>query len=166
MGVLVTGSAISTGKSYPFSELRDDPRFPHVRSIHTKIRGVTKENDDGVSRQWIIRQFCDSGDALYLEREPNNPVDHNAIKVRRNVYTDVADKPKLAEQMGYVSRELAEDLAPRMDNEGHVLMAKILDLTGNENWDAIGVNIQIEEYNPAKNTPRLKPACTLLNPIA
>jgi hypothetical protein len=32
------------GKSYPFSEFLADPRFPHVGSIHTKIRGVTFEN--------------------------------------------------------------------------------------------------------------------------
>jgi len=135
-------------KSYPFCELQDDPRFPHVHTICTKIRGVTKRNDDGVNRQRIIRQCCGSGDALYLDREPNNPVDRNAIRVRRIVCTDVPDRPRLAEQLGYLSRELAEDLAPRMDKHGHVLLAKILEVTGGEN--ALGVNIQIEEYKPAK----------------
>jgi len=32
-----------SGRSYPFSKITDDANFPHVRSIHTKIRGVTKE---------------------------------------------------------------------------------------------------------------------------
>lgn len=154
MGVLVTGNAISTGKSYPFAELQDDPRFPHVRTIHTKIRGVTKQNDDGVDRQSIIRQSCASGDALYLEREPDNPVDHNAIKIRRIVCIDAPDKPSLAQQLGYVSRELAEDLAPRMDKHGHVLMARILTVTESEDGNIVGVNIQIEEYKPAKTIPR------------
>jgi hypothetical protein len=34
------------GKSYPFSEFCSDPRYPQVRTIHTKIRGVTKANDN------------------------------------------------------------------------------------------------------------------------
>jgi len=137
-------------KSYPFSEFRDDPRFPHVRTIRTKIRGVTKWNDDdGLDRQQIIRQCCESGDALYLQREPNNPVDRNAIRVRRIVCSDVPDKPRLAEQIGYLSRELAEDLAPMMDEHGHVLIAKILEVTGHEDGHSLGVNIEIEEYKPA-----------------
>jgi HIRAN domain len=80
--------------------------FPHVRSIHTKIRGVTKENPDGANRQQIIKQWCRSGDALFLVREPNNPVDSNAIQVRRIVYGDTQDKYLLGEQIGYVSHEL------------------------------------------------------------
>ena len=97
-------------KSYPFSEVANDANFPHVRSIHTKIRGVTKGNPDGASRQQIIKQWCRSGDALFLIREPNNPVDPNAIQVRRIVYSDVPNKPRLAEQIGYVSLELAGHL--------------------------------------------------------
>jgi hypothetical protein len=133
-------------KSYPFSELQDDPRYPHVRSLRTKIRGVTKQNDDGVYRQDIIITCCKCGDALFLEREPNNPVDVNAIRVRRIVCTD---KPRLGEQLGYLSRELAEDLAPRMDKHGFVLFAQIIQVTGGENGESLGVNIQIEEYEPA-----------------
>lgn len=72
-----------SGKSYPFSEVANDANFPHVRSIHTKIRGVTKENPDGANRQQIIEQYCRRGDALFLVREPNNPFDPNAIQVRR-----------------------------------------------------------------------------------
>jgi HIRAN domain len=137
------------GKSYPFSEIREDPRFPHVRTIHTKIRGVTKQNADGVDRQRIIRQCCESGDALYVIREPNNPVDENAIQVRRIVCTDLPDKPRLGEQLGYLSRELAEDLVVNMDQHGFILIAKIMEVTGGENGDRLGVNIQIEEYKPA-----------------
>src|SRR5947209_2653388 len=98
--------------SYPFSELQADPRYPHVRSLRTKIRGVTKRNTDGSYRQDIILTCCRCGDALFLQREPNNPVDANAIRVRRIVCTDVDDKPRLGEQLGYLSRGLAEDLAP------------------------------------------------------
>jgi len=62
----------------------------------------------------------------------------------------VPDKPRLAEQIGYLSRELGEDLAPMMDDHGHILMAKILEVTGHEDCHSLGVNIQIEEYKPAR----------------
>ena len=138
------------GESYPISEISADPNFPHVRSIRTKIRGVTKENPDGVNRQQIISHCCRCGDALFLVREPNNPVDHNAIQVRRVVYSAVPDQPRLGEQLGYVSHELAEELAFRMDHFGHVLFAKILNLTGGgEDGEDFGVNIEVDEYEPA-----------------
>jgi HIRAN domain len=146
-------SIVYSGKSYPFSEVTDDANFPHFRSIHTKIRGVTKKNPDGVNRQRIIRRCCRRGDALFLIREPNNPVDPNAIQVRRIVYSDVPDKPRLAEQLGYVSRDLAEKLAPKVDHEGFVLMAWIMNVSGGEDMESVGVNIQIEEYRPAKHSP-------------
>jgi len=139
------------GKSYPFSEITSDSNLLHVSSIHTKIRGVTYENSDGAQRQQIIRDCCNSGDALCLEREPNNPFDHNAIKVRRSVYSNVPeDKPRPGELIGYVSRELAEDLARKVDHDGFVLMAWIKNVTGGEDKKSFGVNIQIEEYRPAR----------------
>jgi hypothetical protein len=144
---------MQSGNSYPFSEFFADPNFPRVGSIHTKIRGVTKENPDGVNRQQIISHCCHCGDALFLVREPNNPVDRNAIQVRRIVYSDVPDKPRLREQIGYVSRELAEELAPKMDDDGLVLMAWIMNVTGGEDGESWGV-IQIEEYRPARHPIR------------
>jgi hypothetical protein len=81
--------------------------------------------------------------------EPNNPVDPNAIVVRRVVCSDVPDKPRLGEQLGYLSRELAEKLAPQMDN-GNVLFAWIKTVTGGEDGRSLGVNIQIEEYRPIR----------------
>jgi HIRAN domain len=143
-----------SGKSYPFSEVADDPNFPHVRSIHTKIRGVTFENPDGANRQQIIRQWCHSGDALFLVREPNLPTHPNAIQVRRIVYSDVPDKPRLGEQLGYVSHDLAEELAPKMDHDGFVLFAWIMEVTGGEDDKNLGVNIQLEEYQPAQHPSR------------
>jgi hypothetical protein len=49
---------MSSAVSYPFSEITADPNFPHVRSIHTKIRGVTKENHEYRCsvRLWQFRQ--------------------------------------------------------------------------------------------------------------
>jgi HIRAN domain len=160
-----TTALAHSGKSYPFSEVTNDVNFPHVRSIHTKIRGVTKENPDGASRQQIISQCCRSGNALFLVREPNNPVDPNAIQVRRIVYSDVPeDKPRLGEQLGYVSHELADDIAPKMDHDGFVLMAWIMNVTGGEDKESLGVNIQIEEYRPAKHhAPSRRKRATRIN---
>jgi hypothetical protein len=153
------------GKSYPFSEIKDDPNFPHIRSIHSKIRGVTYTNPDGASRQKIIQQWCQSGDALYFPREPKNPVDPNAIQVRRVVCSDDPDHPRLGEQLGYLSRELAEELAPDMDRRGFILMGRILNVTGGHDHESFGVNIQVEQYMPVKEsdgafvvTHRKKPA--------
>ena len=141
------------GKSYPFSEFSSDLRFPQIRTIHTKVRGVTKTNTDGFDRQRIIRQCCRSGDALFFIREPQNPVDRNAIQVRRVVYTDVPDKPRLGEQVGYLSRDLAQEFAARMDNDGWVMMAAILNISGEEYGENLGVNIEIAVYMPAPSQP-------------
>ncbi len=146
------------GKSYPFSEIKDDPNFPHVRSIHTKIRGVTYSNPDGANRQKIIKQWCREGDALYFAREPKNPVDPNAIQVRRVVCSDDADHPRLGEQLGYLSRELAEELAPNMDKRGFVLMGRIMNVTGGGYAESYGVNIQVEEYMPVREAEGALPA--------
>ena len=120
----------------------------------TTIHGVTKANDnDGSDRQRIIRQCCGSGDALFFLREPQNPVDRNAIQVRRVVYTDVPDKPRLGEQVGYLSRDLAEEFAARMDNDGWVMMGAILNISGEEFGENLGVNIEIAVYRPAPSQP-------------
>lgn len=153
-GPAATSPISYSGKSYPFSEVLPDANLPQVRSIHSKIRGVKKRNADRSDRQRIIRQWCHSGDALCLVREPNNPVDRNAIQVRRIVCSNVPDKPRIGEQLGYLSRELAEEFAQRMDHDGFVLMAQILDVTGGEVGESVGVNIEISVYMPApKNTP-------------
>lgn len=147
-----------TGKSYPFSQILPDPKFPQVRSIRSKIRGVTKRNADRSDRQRIIRQWCRSGDALCFVREPNNPVDRNAIQIRRIVCSDVPDKPRIGDQLGYLSRELAEELAPRMDADGFVLMAEIMDVSGGHNGESVGVNFEMSVYMPApKDEPPRPP---------
>ena len=105
-----------------------------------------------MNRQRIIRQWCHSGDALFLVREATNPVDRNAIQVKRIVYSsdNREGNPRLGEQFEYVSRELAEKLAPRVDRDGSVLMAWIMEITGGEDYESLGVNIQIEKYQPAE----------------
>jgi hypothetical protein len=147
-----------TGTSYRFSEILPDPNFPQVRSVHSKIRGVTKRNSDRSDRQRIIRQSCHAGDALCFVREPNNPVDRNAIQIRRVVCSDVPDKPRIGEQLGYLSRELAEEFAPRIDGKGVALMAEILNVSGGYDGESVGVNFEMSVYMPAaKDKPHPQP---------
>ena len=48
--------------------------------------------------------WCEEGDPLTLEREPNNPQDPNAIKVLHE-----------GRLLGYINREAAQTLAPTLD---------------------------------------------------
>jgi hypothetical protein len=100
-------------------------------SIKTKLAGVTMKNDDGSSRQAFLKT-CSSGDPLVLKREPKNKYDRNAIAVFRGT-----------DQLGYLSKEVAEELAKVMDS-GKKLTAEILEITGGEKGKpTLGCNIQI-----------------------
>lgn len=102
--------------------------------MFTKVRGVTFENEDGSSRQDILEELyteaCD-GDAVELRREPDNEYDENAIAV----YTE--DE----RQLGFLSRELAADLAPEMD-DGWEPEAAIANITQSKSG-VYGCNIEI-----------------------
>ena len=97
-------------------------------TIKTKIVGVTKSNPRGEARQDILAQ-CKKNDPLLLIREPKNRYDPNAIKVCT----------QSRKQLGYISRELAEDMAPVMDR-GNRASARNLNITGD---DILGCNIAI-----------------------
>jgi len=109
--------------------------------IKTKVRGVDQLNPDGSSRQQIIRDLVYDGAGLVLERQPENRFDPNAIAV---LY-DSADLDEY-KQIGYLSRDLATKLAPKMD-AGQVIDAEVLDVTG-EDTDTLGVNIQLTVLTP------------------
>jgi len=134
--------------SFLFSELKGPPHA-HVRTIHTNIRGVSFENPDATSRQQIIRSSCHPGDALMLVRQPGNPVDHNAIGVIR-VCREPGGGTTFTEQLGYLSKEIARDLAPFFD-DGPVGLAEIVEVTGDlagQDDGCVGVNIRAEIYMP------------------
>jgi len=107
-------------------------------SFYTKVVGVTHENEYGESRQEIIRERLYEYDSLDLRREPDNEYDNNAIAV----YTDTG------EQIGYLSSEVAEELAPLMD-DGWEVKAVVKDITGDEGKIS-GVNIEIEKIPPSQ----------------
>jgi len=107
-----------------------DSRTPdirvHGRIITTKVVGVSFEG-----RQEVIARL-QMGDRVWLEREPFNRFDVNAIKVTRNS----------GEQIGYISRHLASSLAPLMDRLNSPIRGKVYLLTGSRYEDyTLGVVI-------------------------
>jgi len=103
-----------------------------MRSFYTKIVGVSFDNDNGISRQDIIPDLDTIPCPLELRRIPNNPHDENAIAVI---------DPK-GRQLGYLSRNIAEQMAPMMDS-GLNVRAQAIQVTGG--WPLnCGVNIQVQ----------------------
>ena len=99
-----------------------------METIYSKIAGVTRQNNDGSDRQDIIEALAFNGQQLILMREPNQ-YSYNNI----GVY--------VAYQIGYVNPELADELAPLID-EGVPVEAQITDITGGtEDKPTQGVNV-------------------------
>lgn len=86
----------------------------HGRVISTKVVGVSFEG-----RQEVVAKV-QMGDRVWLEREITNPFDANAIKVSRSN----------GEQIGYLNKYLASNLAPYFDRYDRPIRAKVILLTG------------------------------------
>jgi len=99
-----------------------------METIYSKLAGVTRLNPDGPDRQEIIEALTYNGQPLFLLREPNQYSYDNI-----GVY--------IAFQIGYVNPELADELAPLID-EGVPIEAQITDITGGtEDKPTQGVNV-------------------------
>ena len=116
-----------------------------MRAIHTKIVGVSYRNKDGSSRQKILRRMFEEGceyENVYLEAEPDNQHDKNAVKVLN------CDD----EQLGYLNRDLAKDISKMLSN-GIEFEAFITEITGTEDEGlTLGCNIEITEI---ENEPKI-----------
>ena len=97
-------------------------------SFFTKVVGVTFEN-----RQQYVKK-CQVGDKLELIRDRYNIYDKNAIAVYLG-----------NNQLGHISRELAEKLAPRMDR-GENFICHVSNVTGGGDKN-YGVNIEVIMVN-------------------
>ena len=95
-----------------------------------KLAGVT--HDDA---QENIKKFgCKDIGSFALVREPNNPHDPNAIRVEiGGLY------------LGYVPRNIAEDLAPQMD-DGRRFLALFVNRNEHPFHDTVGLRVKIVEY--------------------
>ena len=100
--------------------------------IHTKLAGVSHENPDGTPRQAIIAKLHPR-ELLVLRHDPDNPYDPNAMMVCR----------KSNEQIGYLNRELAAEVARRL-REGCRYAVFVSSLTGGTpHLPTRGVNVLI-----------------------
>ena len=98
----------------------------------TKIMGVSFEG-----RQDIIAGLRPGVD-LALQRQPDNPVDANAIAV---AYGNL--------QLGFLRKEIARHLAPLIDG-GTLYRARVEHVTGGVNGRNFGVNVRVwRDYQPA-----------------
>ena len=114
-----------TPKQKPAMPKRD------LGTISSKVVGVTYDNEDGTSRQSILAS-CRAGEHLRLEHRPVEQ-DQNAVAVLRCN----------GEQLGYLSRELAEDISVYLD-AGARIDATITEITGGEKAkDRLGCNLAL-----------------------
>ena len=113
-----------------------EPR--RIKTIRTKIVGVTFDNPDGRSRQRIIRR-CKAGEDLYLDWELDNQFDKDATAVRRR---------KNDQQLGYLSRDLAPQIVS-YQQRGFQFSVEIINLTGGTRSETtLGANIEIGVFEP------------------
>lgn len=118
------------GKKEPSEGGEVRKRFP------TKVVGVTRKNNDGTSRQKIIKQLR-TGQELELVPEPDNPFDSDAIKVCT----------KRGEQVGYLEARLAGEVARRM-RRGIKHTAKVLSIVGGfEGGKTLGCVLELTIYH-------------------
>jgi len=93
----------------------------------TKLAGVTFEG-----RQAVVARLS-PGTPLRLERQPTNEYDPNACALF----------DPLGDQVGFLNRTLAAELAPVMDG-GVEYDAEVADVTGGGDGESLGVNVLIE----------------------
>ncbi len=75
-----------------------------MQNIKLKVVGVTFTNEDtNTPRQSILAQL-DTASAVFIEREPNNKYDKNAVKVMT-----------LLGQVGYIGKDYASIMCEMMD---------------------------------------------------
>lgn len=109
---------------------------PTIRHFYTKVVGVTKRNRNGSDRQKLIQKCLKGqrGEEVELDNEEDNPVDPNAIAVKR----------ANGDQLGYLSADLASEIMTRSSN-GFRYSAHIVDIRGG---DILGVNLLILVATP------------------
>jgi len=100
-----------------------------MRSLFTKVVGVSHTNDDGSNRQQILQDWR----TLQLIRDPDNPHGGNAIKICVST----------GQQVGWLSSELAAEFAPKID-KGKRIEAVITEITGGiEENKTLGCNVKL-----------------------
>jgi len=133
------------GLQVSFGTEADDDAFDERGTMRTKVAGVTHPNADGTSRQAIIAR-CREGDRLLVDREPKNAFDPNAVRISR----------VRGEQLGYLPRGRAAELAPWMDR-GHRYEAKVIRIFSFAFGEWSGVLIHVTCVKPGPRKKAKKP---------
>ncbi len=115
-----------------------EPQLVLSSSLHTKVVGVTFDNDDGTNRQDILEKIKTGDKTISLKRDPNNAYDKNAIEVHSNYGI-----------VGFINADLAANLAGQMDS-GKIVKAAVEEITGGQGGCYYGCNILIEIYDEVK----------------
>lgn len=102
--------------------------------FYTKVAGTTFEGRDEIIEELYLSGNLDLGQELLLKRQPYNTHDRNAIAVVH---------PKTNEQVGFIPKATASNLAPIMDS-GIVCRAVVSAVTGGNGYN-YGINMKIIE---------------------
>ena len=129
----------------------------HMEEIKSKVAGVSFKNNNGTSRQELIRKYCKPGLALVLQPDPANPHGHGtAVEI-------LVSTPTGLQQIGFVrDTDLDDQIAEAIGNEQRV-DCHILNITGGtKESPTIGVNVVYHVYDeneePAAPVPPPPPA--------
>jgi len=109
-----------------------ESRSKGLRSFYTKVAGVSHRNEDGTSRQEIIRR-CQPSETLLLHHDEQNPHDPNAVRVCRHN----------GDQVGFLNAELAEEVV-HGSRRGYRYAAFLKNITGGTgDVTTLGVNLLV-----------------------
>lgn len=112
----------------------------HGRVITTRVVGVTFEG-----RQEVVARLR-RGDRVWLDREPTNRYDRNAITVCR----------ENGEQIGYINRRLAASLNPLFKAYGFPVKGRVTLLTGGS-YDGYSLGCMISFKLPKQHQLNISP---------
>ena len=119
---------------FPKLQATDTHTWVKGRLITTKVVGVTF-----VRRQEIVARL-QKGDRVWLEMEPSNPYDRNAIKVCCSN----------GEQIGYLNRHLVASIIEYFRAYGYPVRGRVALLTGSQ-WDGYTLGCVIAFKLPKPN---------------
>lgn len=124
-------TATDAGKPRKKPMKNDDP----LNTFHSRVVGVTYPNDDGSDRQAILKR-CKVGEQLRLLHSPIAQ-DENAVKVLL----------LNGQQLGWLNRDLAAEIAPRLQ-KGSKVDCEIASLDGGtRDKKTRGCAIKITKYS-------------------
>lgn len=114
-----------------------------LKDYYLKIVGVTHSNEDGTSRQQVIKR-CKPRERLLLFPDPDNQFDNNAIKVCR----------LNGQQVGFIQEHQAPELRYILVDLKTRIDVTVEKITGHV---PAGMNIHILEYETVKRPKKEKP---------